>query len=626
MSRDINQTKKITDNSKPGPVEITRYNRGMPETEKTFAVRADPALWFWIAFVGLNALLTLPYFLFTRTDFRWLPFPGLDMGAWQQLFLAREHPSLLPLNAETSLALAAWVWLAPRWKRSGRAWFWRIFFGCYTLGLVYATYAAVLTGLYHLQPNFYNDYRFLSGGLPFFFDAMPRPVWAFPAVGLGVPALAALIGWGAKKILVEGDPSRLGRLTRTLVGGLALLVLGFGWHYRQAWSDPGMAVYSLGAALTGNLRAAQHAQEAIIQLDPARPFQVYGYARYDLTRKPDIILILFESYGSALYTKEHFRAPYLEALKTFQTRIGSQGWQAASSFSEAPTWGGGSWISYTSALFGLDINQQGQYAAIQDTYQRLPYPNLGRYLQTQGYTYIWVSPIQQRLEPEREQADTRFFGASRWIRLEDMGYQGPLIGWGPSPPDQFTLGYSVEEINSQEQPVFLVTLTQNSHYPYTPLLPIRANWRDFATLETPSDKQHNDSSGTPVFRASRQHYLDAMLYTFQVLGEFITSIEDPDTIIVLLGDHQPPAVSYQGDGYATMLHIISQDPSFLGSLQDYGFSPGMVLESPAGTQAEPGMAHAGFYSLLVRNLVAHYGEAGGALPPYLAQGLDLWGP
>lgn len=294
---------------------------------------------------------------------------------------------------------------------------------------------------------------------------------------------------------------------------------------------------------------------------------------------------------------------------------------STSIFSEAPTWGGGTWISYTSAMFGLPLREQSQYAALHAAYQQIPYPNLGRYFQTQGYEYVWIAPIQRRISSEREAADSNFFGVDRWVRLENMGYQGPLYGWGPSAPDQFTFGYIGDFIQTQRQPTFLVFLTQNTHYPYTPLPPRVADWRVFAAMDAAGSLLNEKTENVHVFRDTRQHYLDAVAYTFQSLGEFITSIEDPEAVIVLLGDHQPPAVSYKGDGYATMIHILSQDGAFLEGFHADGFTPGMVLEAPTGTEAEARMAHAGFYSLFVRNLLNQYGLDGQDLPDDLPEGL-----
>jgi hypothetical protein len=279
-------------------------------------------------------------------------------------------------------------------------------------------------------------------------------------------------------------------------------------------------------------------------------------------------------------------------------------------------------MAYTSAIFGLSVREQSKYAALHEAYQKIPYPNLGRYFHLQGYEYVWITPIEQRISAEREEKDIIFLGVDQWITLESMGYKGPLYGWGPSPPDQFTLRYIADFVRDQTQPTFLVFLTQNTHYPYTPLPPLVDDPNIFTEIYSKITETETNTSKEHVFRETRQHYMDAVEYTFAALEALITHIQDPDAIVVLLGDHQPPAVSYKGDGYATMIHILSQDEDFVRGFQQYGFSPGLVLETPQGTFAKAGMKHEGFYSLFMRNVVECFGTDDSNLPPYLPNGLE----
>ena len=49
-------------------------------------------------------------------------------------------------------------------------------------------------------------------------------------------------------------------------------------------------------------------------------------------------------------------------------------------------------MSYTSALFGILIDQQIAYDALKEKYSVEKYPNIGRYFSSQGYEYVWVEP------------------------------------------------------------------------------------------------------------------------------------------------------------------------------------------------------------------------------------------
>jgi phosphoglycerol transferase MdoB-like AlkP superfamily enzyme len=580
-----------------------------------------PDLWVWFSFVLLNSVLLLPYYLFNRSDSRILPLPGIDLFSWGGLFVSRGHVDLLRINLEVTLALALWLNLAGSWGIKARKRYWRIFLVLYSLALFYKSYTGVLTGLYQMEPNFFNDVAFIGSGMPFFLNAMELSNWVFLAGISGIIILFGSLYSGTRALFVRLPVEKTGRGTRVLLAGISLLTLVYAGVYHPVLSDSKSVINSLAAEAVKDIESSLKSRRTVEGFDVSRPFRTYDYDRYSLREKPDVYLILLESYGSVLYSKEHFRSPYLVFLDGFEETIASQGWSSMSMVSESPTWGGGTWISYTSLLFGLQIREQRQYETLHQTYQRIPYPNLGRYFHTQGYKYVWVSPIQQRISPEREMADRNFFGVDQWITLETMDYHGPLYGWGPSPPDQYTFGVMGDFLGSQEQPVFMVYLTQNSHYPWTPLPPWMPDWHVFAGLN-PQGEGLAQGSGKPhVFRESRQNYLNAMEYTFKALGEFITGLKDSNAIIVLIGDHQPPAVSYKGDGYGTMLHIISQDDAFLKTFQDYGFTGGLLLDD---SQEE--LAHEGFYSLFVRSLTTRYGVTPQDLPPYLPNGLPFTQP
>jgi hypothetical protein len=245
----------------------------------------------------------------------------------------------------------------------------------------------------------------------------------------------------------------------------------------------------------------------------------------------------------------------------------------------------------------------------------LEYPNIGRYFSSQGYEYVWVVTINRELAETRAVVDHRFYGPDRWITFDELDYEGPLFGWGPSVPDQFTFGFIQDFVSQQERPTFLVYLTQNSHYPWTPLPPVLDDWRDFQNISMQNGVLSEAQKQGLSLGESRQNYLQAIDNTFNSLDEFITSLEDKNSVIVLIGDHQPAAVSRHDDGYRTMVHIISQDVDLLESFYEYGFVDGLVLEDLG-----PGIQHEGLYSLFVRNFVAQYGEDPGIIPPYLPNG------
>ena len=163
----------------------------------------------------------------------------------------------------------------------------------------------------------------------------------------------------------------------------------------------------------------------------------------------------------------------------------------------------------------------------------------------------------------------------------------------------------------------MVYLTQHSYYPWTPLPPVLDDWRELENLNIEDGVLNEAQKQGLSLGESRLNYLQAVGNTFDILGEFISSLEKENSVIVLIGDHQPPTVSRREDGFETMVHIISQDVDLLASFHEYGFVDGLVLENLEST-----IRHEGLYSLFVRNFIAQYGKSPWMLPPYLADGLQ----
>ncbi|MBT3314468.1 MAG: hypothetical protein HN390_07620 [Anaerolineae bacterium] len=550
--------------------------------------RAD--IFFWAALILLNALLFLP----------------------AMLFLQPEH--FFSFNLEVSFALILWAIFASRWQKNGLRWFWRVFLFLFYFAIIYKSYASILIGVYQMQPNFYNDASFIANGLPFLLSALDLPKWVYLGFVVTVLSLFVFL-WHFTKALLIKRATQIGRITQMLALSLGAVLLIHSGISLGVDAEMPTGVDSLVAETKQNLSASRASYQNIDTFIAQNPYATYDYAQYNLAEKPNVYIIFFESYGSVLYKHEYFRPAFTEMATAFEARLADEGWQSVSAFSEAPTWGGGSWMSYTSALFGIRVSEQSQYKALREQYAQVPYPNMGRYFHTQGYEYLWVVPINRELPPKYQEVDYAFYGADRWITYDTLEYAGPLYGWGPSPPDQYTFGF-MQDLVQEQQPTFLFFLNQDSHYPWIPLPERVDDWRTLANSDAVGGSLSSEEKSSLSQFASRENYLAATEHSFANIADFITTLNNPNAIIMLVGDHQPPTVSRKDDGFETMLHIISQDNDFLENFQNYGFEQGILLDSE-----EVQLKHEGFYSLFIRNFLARYGRNPENLPPYLVDGL-----
>lgn len=572
-----------------------------------------PNLVFWAGLSTCQALLFLPLYLLQRQTSSLFPMvllPGEP--AWQvagQLFLWRDNLDPWRLSLELTLLLALWCnfyWLRRPLMRG-------LIIGFYVVALFYALYEAVVVSIYRVDPIFYSQYFLARDGLPFLARHLQTSAFTYLAGAVGLVGALILVVGGINLLLDSAAESKLHRAAPVSMALLAGFCLFAGIRYQHYTAQPEMVVSSLAFKLRQNIAASFQLYEKIASFDDDAVLRAYNYFPYRLRSKPDIYLIFIESYGSVLYKRPDYHQAYTLLLAELEQRLAGAGWQSATALSESPTWGGGSWMAYTSLLFGLRIDSHPQYLTLLDKYQAQRYPNLGRYLQSQGYYYAWVSSIADELNDETWEKYIRFLGVDQWLRYRDLGYSGPRYGWGPAPPDQYTLNYTHQLLKEQsDKPLFFVTLTQNSHYPWAPQPHLVADWRtlsqtDAADPDAPAEVTHADK---------RQHYLQAIAYQLQMLTDFVIDNGNEESLFILVGDHQPPQVSRRSDGWDTPIHIISQDQGLLTTFAGYGFAPGLQAST-----LEPALRHEGFYSLLMRVLLEQENVARIALPPYLPHGV-----
>lgn len=568
---------------------------------------------FWLAFGVLNALLFLPLYLLNRgaglapAD-AGETLTGVDL--LRRLFVWREGYDVFRLSLELTLLTALAVFAS---RARGRIY--RLFFLLlYLLALVYYVYEAATLAIYNVEPVFYSQVQLYGKGLPFLLRHLHLPLLLYLSVGIGLILAVVALAYVVWTLLDDRRLAELNPWSRWGMGVMAALLL-----LSVAFSGANLAnshrvVSSLIAKVAENASASVELRASASSIDDLAIRVAYDYRGRTLVERPNIYLIFVESYGSVLYKRPDYRILYTQLLGELEDELAADGWGAATALSSSPTWGGGSWFAYTSTLFGLRIDNQPEYLTLLAQYQQAEYPDLGRYLKSQGYDYDWLTSITTELSEEKWLRYQRFYGADHWYRHRDLHYEGPEYSWGPAPPDQYALNYVRESIRQRtDDPFLLFFITQMSHYPWTNLPPIVDDWRTLNRLQAQMGEVVDPDAMSHDVR--RRNYMRAIDYELRFLVDAIRS-EDENAIFVLIGDHQPPRVSRRNDGWETPVHVISRDPRLLEQFVSAGFTPGLVVDD-----LEPDLKHEGFYSLFMRALLARYGERNATLPAYLPDGV-----
>ena len=455
-------------------------------------------------------------------------------------------------------------------------------------------------------------------------------LWSAQVLALLVALLLA-IGLGALgvKILLRSaaaltDPSRLRRTFSVCGAVLVCVLIGTfvppGAASAVSWTTP---------ELIDNLARSRTIYRAVRRGLRHSPYSAYSKIR--LRRRPDVYLILFESYGRIVAERPSLRTAWTQRVTGMETRLRKAGWSAVSGFSQAPVMGGRSWLAEGTLLMGRRVRYEAVFRQLVADVGRVP--SLGAFLGAQGYQRVLLAPA------DRERSgveDIEYYRYEQSLHFNDLGYRGPRIGWGLV-PDQYSLEFADEQILRRvRRPLFFNFHMVSSHAPWQEVPELVDDWHALNVgLAAPTTAVDEPELAKRLKRYARgprrfthmgelseqvaANYLQTILYDLAVLEDHLSRLKD-DAIVIVVGDHQPPVVAAETRSFDTPMHVFARDPALLQEWSAHGFSPGMIL----GPDDKRAIRHEGLFSILVRALVRG-GGTDEALPEYLPGGADTDG-
>lgn len=562
-----------------------------------------PEIWFWGVVVLLNFLFFVPIYLFYeyRTQF----FPSFETPKpttaiiFNTFFVERSNLDIFRFQFEWLMVTVLWIWFRPIRQK----WVLNLIYVLFWVQLVYMIYEGFIRSFYLLEPTFFNDYFLFSDLTQYVIKNLNLPFYVY----IGAPVLLVALFYLFYKLFVM---TFMNERLAVYSGYSKFAALGITAVLFYATFSPAVVEHDLGQPIssvssfvvkvTDNITLSRQSKVMANRFDKQQIAQAYNYSGLLLDDRPDVYIIFVESYGSVLYQRPDFSLSTVAVLNRLNSTLTDDGWHVASNRSDAPTWGGGSWISYTSALSGIRIETHSEYLSLLNQYHNESFPHLVNYFRSQGYTSYRVSSISRELDDLQLERYKEFYGFDEWLRFGEIEYDGPLYGWGPSPPDQYSLNFAHQYMNEQTGPHVLFYISQNSHYPWYPLPEVVDDWQSLndAHVQIPRTTQ------TFSQEELRHNYMRSIEYEMSMLVDFIVKEGDANDIFVLVGDHQPARVARRADGFDTPIHIVSQNEQFVQSFLEDGFVPQLVTRD-----VEPNMHHEGFYSLFMQEFLASYGKA-----------------
>lgn len=571
---------------------------------------------FWGALLVLNTLLLLPAFVAHAHTSTFIPIPESEFGrGWYDgllyLVFRRPNQDVFRLCVD-ALLLATLVLLAARtrWYRPVL----RTCAGLYLFLLIYELYDAVSVTFFHRSGLLYEDVQHLFKALYLLWDGL-TPLRLLALIGGGL--LLGGIGWLVPRLFALLPAGLRHRPTRraVLLGSVALWPFVFLlWKsYGPAQSTP--TVRTVTAKIVANAQASLDMHRTLTTLAEQPVDSLYHtYADLTLAERPTVYVIMIESYGKILAEHEELRGPYRQLMAETEAFLAADGWHAATRYSDAPVRGGRSWLSMSSVLTGLHLDNQSIFRRLQD--RQATYPHLPRFFQRQGYHTFTLQP-PNRARPGLPLAND--FGFDTPIYYDHLDYEGVPFGLFLV-PDQYSLNYAqAHVVAGTPEPYFFFFETVTTHAPWDELPPYVTDWRQLNTITrkaAPDDGLLGAVKRTYKARyevedaSTATRFFDHIAYDVRVLREYLAAHAPANSLVVLLGDHQPPILPSTGSG--TPIHVLSRDPALVDRFAPFGFTPG--LTKPPGAP-EDALTHAGLYPLLVHVLATHADSTRTPPPP-----------
>ena len=564
---------------------------------------------FLFLFVFLNCLLFLPKYLIEFSTSTFLPFTDFLTGTFPERInsvFIRHNYDVFRLSVDLTAIVLIFYLFRHRINIRKYAWFAGIY---YVIMLLFIVYYSILDKIFLVKPVLYDDISLFKLAV---INSGGRMSFVLIAGILGLIGLTWLFVRLFRYLLTVVSEIRFGKSSKIIlaVAGLLFLVN----VYRSGLTfEPHHTFQVSVAMLADNVQYSAEAYSNLHRYDLKKPDLQMNYDQYQLEEQPNVYFLFVESYGKILYEHPDLREPYMTMINDCHDNLAAHGFHSCSAFSTSPVVGGGSWISYSSVMFGFNIENQATYLSLMKNVESYGYDHMFNWFRKKGYrNYRLVSiPDNENLRIPWDRYSL-FYGADEWIRFKDLNYYGGQNGFGPSPPDQYSISFANDYIRKKEiNPFTLFFISQNSHNPFYCPDSIVSDWRSLN-----NNLQKRPAESAFLKRPKSVDYSKAISYVMRTFIQFIILNGKNNDIFILIGDHQPPILTEKKDGFDTPVHIIVSDSLFCAGFSKYGFTQGMTISGNSRT-----IKHESIYSMFMHEFIRNYGSDTTHLPVYLPDGI-----
>jgi len=492
----------------------------------------------------------------------------------------------------------------------------------------YELYEIIILLFYRRSPVLYNDIMLFLDGFNLFIALIPEK-WPFMLL---LTMIFGLLFFWLIPLLFSYLKNQFSQVYNSkfmwaLILFIWITVLFF--HLENGITERDTATQFILGRFSKNISLSTDLYNELKTIQKMEPDS--SYHKLDqlmLDKKPNIYIFFIESYGKILATRDEYRDTYADYLYDIEQRLKEDGWDMRSNYSAPPVRGGASWLSASSMLGGIRLENVRLY----HRYNSRQNPNMVQFFNKLGYTTIKLQPAN-RERPGRPLSN--YFGFDIALSFDDMNYHGTQYGW-TSVPDQYSIHYTHKHyLSIQKNPILLFFPTVSSHAPWTHLPDYHQNWETIGMPDSVREisSAKNESFFTAIVKKIANifkrkwtrpvhtgNYLKLMFYELRILDEFIRTKIPDNSLVVILGDHQPPLLLNDEDTEDTPIHILSKNRDLINLFNNYGFVEGL-FKNPLSDDI---IKHEAIFSLLVNVLFDYnYPDKTDSVDYYLKDGISI---
>ncbi len=291
-------------------------------------------------------------------------------------------------------------------------------------------------------------------------------------------------------------------------------------------------------------------------------------------RGKDVIFAFVESYGRVAVQDSSFSPGVDKVLDSGTRRLRADGYSTRSAFLTSPTFGAISWLAHSTFQTGLWADSQQRYDSLVASNRM----TLSRAFKSAGWRTVGDVPANTHDWPQAE-----FYDYDKLYDARNVGYRGPRFGY-PTMPDQYALAalHRLELAKAHRKPVMAEIDLLSSHAPWS-RTPRPIDWDrvgDGSSFNGMPDTLPSEEEIWPSPSRVKAAYGKSIEYTLSTLISYVQRYGNKNTVLVLLGDHQPATIVSGSDaGHDVPITIVAKDPAVMKRISGWDWQSGM-LPSP----------------------------------------------